>query len=330
MEDPAVQITLSLLTPFAAYLVAEAAHVSVILAVVAAGVYAGIDDNKHMTLETRMKAWSVWEIVLFLFNGLVFVLLGLQLPGVLSRIEGYTWTELLFYALAVCVTVVLVRLIWIFPGSRVSLWLNRMHYPHLVAPRPRDVFIAGWAGIRGAVTLAGALSLPLMAGAELFPARDLLIFLATSVIIFTLLVNGLTLPLLIRYMGVIDDGTMIREERNARVAVSQASIEVLTTQLQHQDKIADREFTNALIAEYTLRIQHADDTTRADSAVASRIAAERAMRLYALAAKRRTLHALRDAHKINEQTLFAIQRELDFREAGLTITAPAQHVDTHE
>ena len=329
MEDPAVQITLSLLTPFAAYLAAEMAHVSGILAVVVAGVYAGIDDNKHMTLETRMKAWSVWEIVLFLFNGLVFVLLGLQLPGVLSRIEGYAWSELLLYALVVWMTVVLVRLIWIFPGSHVSLWLNRLHHPHLAAPRPRDVFIAGWAGIRGAVTLAGALSLPLMAGAGLFPERDLLIFLATSVIIFTLIVNGLTLPLLIRYMGVIDDGTMVREERTARVAVSQAAIDVLTTQLQHQDKIADREFTNALIAEYALRIQHADDTTRADSAVASRIAAERAMRLYALAAERSTLHALRDAHKINEHTLFAIQRELDFREAGLTITAPAQHIDAH-
>lgn len=329
MEDPAVQIALSLLTPFAAFLAAEAAHASGILAVVAAGVYAGIDDNKHMTLETRMKAWSVWEMVLFLFNGLVFVLLGLQLPGVLSRIYSYTWSELLGYALVVWVTVVLVRLIWIFPGSHVSLWLNRLHYPHLAAPRPRDVFIAGWAGIRGAVTLAGALSLPLMAGEELFPARDLLIFLATSVIVFTLVVNGLTLPLLMRRMQVTDDGSLVREERSARVAVSQAAIEVLSEQLQHQEITADREFTNALIGEYALRIQHADDTIRADAAVSTRIAAERALRLYALAAERRTLHALRDAHKINEHTLFAIQRELDFREAGLTITAPAQHIDAH-
>ncbi len=327
MEDPAVQIALSLLTPFAAYLAAEAAHVSGILAVVAAGVYAGIDDNKHMTLETRMKAWSVWEMVLFLFNGLVFVLLGLQLPGVLGRIEEYAWTELLFDALVVCVTVVLVRLVWIFPGSYVSLWLNRLHFPHLTAPRRRDLFIAGWAGIRGAVTLAGALSLPLMAGSALFPARDLLIFLATSVIVFTLVVNGLTLPLLIRRMRVTDDGTMIREERSARVAVSQSAINVLSAQLQHQDKIADREFTNALIGEYALRIQHADDTARSDVAVSTRIAAERAMRLYALAAERNMLHALRDAHKINEQTLFTIQRELDFREASLTITAPAQQID---
>ncbi len=328
MEDPAVQIALSLLTPFAAYLAAEAVQVSGILAVVAAGVYAGIDDNKHMTLETRMKAWSVWEIVLFLFNGLVFVLLGLQLPGVVSRIEGYAWTELLFDALVVCVSVVLVRMIWIFPGSYVSLWLNRLHFPHLTKPSPRALLIAGWAGIRGAVTLAGALSLPLMAGANYFPARDLLIFLATSVIVFTLVVNGLTLPLLIRRMRITDGGTMIREERRARVAVSQAAIDVLTAQLQHQEKITDREFTNALIGEYTLRIQNADDNARADAGVANRIAAQRAMRLYALAAERKTLHALRDAHKINEQTLFAIQRELDFREAGLTITAPAQYIDT--
>lgn len=317
MEDPGVQIALSLLTPFAAFLAAEAIHVSGILSVVAAGIYAGIDDNKHMTLETRMKAWSVWEMVLFVFNGLVFVLLGLQLRDVLSRIPGYTWHELLVDALVVSVTVVLVRLAWVYPGARVSYWLNRLHHPHITPPRPRNLMIVGWAGIRGSVTLAGALSLPLMAGTELFPARDLLIFLATSVIVFTLVVNGLTLPLLIRRMRVTDDGELEREERSARVAISQAAIDVLAEQIKQQEVTADRELANALIGEYALRIQRADDTSHTDPVVANRIAAERAMRLFALAAERKQLHALRDAHKINEQTLFAIQRELDFREAGL-------------
>jgi len=327
MEDPAVQITLSLLTPFAAYLAAEKMGVSGILAVVVAGIYAGIDDNKHMTLETRMRAWNVWEMVLFVFNGLVFVLLGLQLRDVLGRIPGYSWHELLFYALVVCLTVVVVRLAWVFPGSHVSYWLNRLHHPDITPPQPRNLFIVGWAGIRGSVTLAGALSLPIMAGSELFPARDLLIFLATSVIVFTLVVNGLSLPWLIRRMRVDDAGSMIREERSARLAVSQAAIDALTQQLDYQATSADREFTNALIGEYALRIRHADDTTRSDAAVTQRIAAERAVRLYAIAAERKTLHALRDAHTINEQTMFAIQRELDFREAGLTVATPGQQAD---
>ncbi len=322
MEDPAVQITLSLLTPFAAYLAAEEFGVSGILSVVAAGIYAGIDDNKHMTLETRMKAWSVWEMVLFVFNGLVFVLLGLQLHDVLAGISNYTWSELLFDALVVCLTVVLVRMIWIFPGSRISLWLNRLHYPNLTAPRPRDVFIAGWAGIRGAVTLAAALSLPLMAGTAAFPERDLLIFLATSVIVFTLAVNGLSLPFLVRKLRVADDGAIEQEERAARMAVARAAIDLLSQQVEHQDDIADREFTQALIGEYQRRLEHADDSLPAESNAVSRMAAERAMRLYALGAERACLHALRDTHAINEHVMFSIQRELDFREASLAVGMP--------
>lgn len=322
MEDPGVQIALSLFTPFAAYLAAEDLHVSGILAVVAAGIYAGIDDNKHLTLETRMRAWNVWEMLIFLFNGLVFVLLGLQLPGVLARIQGYSWSELLLYASVVYAVVVAVRLAWIFPGSRVSLWLNRLHYPNLQPPHWRDVFIAGWAGVRGSVTLAAALSLPLMAGAVEFPQRDLIIFLATSVIVLTLLINGLTLPFFIRRLRVSDDGSIEREERDARIAIAEAAREVLRAQLAQQENSADREFTNALIGEYQLRIQHCDDANDADSAVTTRIAAERAMRLYALSAERAKLHTLRDVHVINEQVMFAIQRELDFREASLAIAIP--------
>lgn len=317
MEEPAVQITLSLLTPFAAYLAAEELHVSGILAVVAAGLYAGIDDTKHLTLETRMKAWSIWEMVLFLLNGLVFLLLGLQLRTVLGGIAGYAWTELLGYALVVSVTVIAVRLVWIFPGSRVSFWLNRIHTPHLRPPRQRDVFIAGWAGVRGAVTLAAALSLPIMAGSELFPQRDLLIFLATSVIVFTLVVNGLTLPYFIRKLRVADDGTIAKEDLDARIAIAQAAVDVLRAQLSVQEESADREFTAALIGEYERRIEHAGEDYSADSIVAMRLAAERAMRLYALAHERKKLMELRDAHRINEQVMFAIQRELDFREASL-------------
>lgn len=268
-------------------------------------------------------------MVLFLFNGVVFVLLGLQLQDVIAGISGYTWGELAFDALIVCVTVVGVRMIWIFPGSRISLWLNRLHYPNLSAPRARDVFIAGWAGIRGAVTLAAALSLPLMAGTAAFPERDLLIFLATSVIVFTLTVNGLSLPLLIRFLRVSDDGAMEQEERDARVAIAHAAIELLRGQLQYQDDVADREFTQALIGEYQRRIEHADETLGSDSGAVTRMAAERAMRLYALGVERARLRELRDAHKINEHIMFAIQRELDFREASLAVATPRRAETAH-
>lgn len=321
MEEASVQIALSLLTPFAAYLVAEALGVSGILSVVAAGLYAGIDDNKHLTLETRMRAWNVWEMLLFLLNGLVFVLLGLQLRDVMAGISDYSGSELVFDALVVCVTVVVVRMVWIFPGSSVSLWLNRLHYPNLPAPNRRNLVVLGWAGIRGAVTLAAALSLPLMAGNAAFPERDLLIFLATSVIVFTLTVNGLSLPLLLRFLRVSDDGMMEREERVARIDIAQTAIDVLRRQVHHAEDVADREFTNALIGEYQRRIEHAGASMAPNSNDIGRMAEERAIRLRVLSVERARLHELCDAHKIHEHVMFAIQRELDFREASLVVTA---------
>jgi CPA1 family monovalent cation:H+ antiporter len=318
MEAPEVQTCLSLLTPFAAYVAAEAAGLSGILAVVAAGIHSGLHDNRYLTTETRMLAWDVWRLVLSVLNGLVFLLLGLQLPKVLLAIAGYSAAELIGYSVLVTAIVVVVRLAWIFPGSRVGLWLNRLHTPEMQVAPWRDVFIAGWAGLRGAVTLAAALSIPLTAGAVPFPARDLLIFLASSVIVLTLVLNGLSLPLLIRWLGVTGDGIHERETRAARVAVAHAAIRELRSRLDFQDLPAERSLTMDLIMEYERRIEEvkAEGGDPASDLLAA-IASERKLRLAALAAERVELAALRDRRRINEHVLFVLQRELDYREASL-------------
>jgi monovalent cation/hydrogen antiporter len=328
MEAPEIQVCLSLLTPFAAYLAAEYGHVSGILAAVVAGIHSGLHDTRFMTIETRMLAWSVWRALLYVLNGLVFLLLGLQLHGMFQGIGGYSWGQLVSYALVVWAIVVGVRLAWIFPGSRIGLWLNRLHTPNLAAAPWRDVFVAGWAGLRGAVTLAAALSIPLMAGAAPFPGRNLLIFLASSVIILTLLVNGLTLPLFIRWFGVEGDDVNEREERAARIAAAHAAIAELRSRLDHLESAQDRDFTMRLIEEYHRRIREvkAEDSEE-EKALRSGIASERAIRLSAVAAERAELQALRDKRRINEQVLFVIQRELDYLEAGLL--APTQEAGPH-
>ena len=323
MDAPEIQVCLSLLTPFAAYLGAEYGHVSGVLAAVAAGIHSGVHDTRYMTIETRMLAWSVWRTVLFVLNGLVFLLLGLQLRGVFHGIAGYSSGQLLSYALLVWAIVVGVRLAWIFPGSRIGLWLNRLHNPNLAAAPWRDVFIAGWAGLRGAVTLAAALSIPLMSAAAPFPGRDLLIFLASSVIILTLVVNGLTLPLFIRWFGIQGDDINQREERAARIAAAHAAIAELRSRLDHQDSAQDREFTMHLIEEYHRRIREVKaEESEEEKDFRVTVASERAIRLTAVAAERAELQALRDKRRINEQVLFIIQRELDYLEAGLL--APTQ------
>jgi CPA1 family monovalent cation:H+ antiporter len=318
MEAPEIQTCLSLLTPFAAYIAAESAGVSGILAVVAAGVHSGLHDLRHMTTETRMLAWDVWRLVLFVLNGLVFLLLGLQLPQVLHAIGGYSWSQLVGYALLVSVIVIVTRLVWIFPGSRIALWLAQRRNPDLKPARWRDVFVAGWAGLRGAVTLVAALSIPLAAAGTAFPGRDLLIFLASSVIIITLVFNGLTLPLLIRWFGIKGDNAAEREERAARIAAAQAAIRKLRKLMDHQEDRAEREFTMQLLADYERRIEEIKEEYGEDGQHASpRLASERAIRLAAVEAERAELQNLLNKGRINEQVLFVIQRELDHLESVL-------------
>jgi CPA1 family monovalent cation:H+ antiporter len=293
-------------------------HASGVLAVVAAGLYAGSDDNRHLTLETRLSAWTVWETVLFLLNGAVFLLLGLELRRVLAEIAERSWSELALYALVVSATVIVVRLLWMYPGARLAYVLNRRHAPNLPMPRIRDILIAGWAGVRGAVTLAGALSLPLMAANAPFPERDLLIFLATSVILVTLGLNGLSLPLLIRALDIRDDGLLAREERSARIELAQAAVDALRTRLDHQLEAEDRDFTLGLIRHYerrALRDTGSEDGDGRDAA--TRIRAEQESRLAGIAAERERLAELRAARQINENVLFTLQRELDLHEAAL-------------
>ena len=320
LKDPSVSVALSVLTPFAAYMVGEQLfHFSGILAVVAAGFYAGMHDTKHMETDIRLHASNVWTMLLFVFNGLVFLLLGLQLRSVFMGISDYNWHELLYYALAVSGMVIGVRLLWMFPFSRVSTWLMRLHNPHVAAPPWRNVFITGWAGVRGAVTLAGALSIPLMAGEVPFPGRNLLIFLATSVIIATLLVNGLTLPLFIRLFRVQADDLVERETQAARVAITEAALKSMRNISTAELPEDQRYFLSRLIDEYERRLLHYayPDTAQGQKA-GTRLEHESSMRLGALAAERKELHRLRQDGVINDETLRTIQLDIDYVEASLT------------
>ena len=214
---------LSLLTPYAAYLVAERVSVSGILAVVAAGFYAGMHDTKNLSVATRRHAWEVWAMVLYVFNGLAFLLLGLQLKSVLERLPGESWSSLAFYALAVWAAVTLVRLAWVYPATYLPLLWRRIRDREGWRD-PRAVFLVGWAGIRGSVTLAAALSIPFMTSPGTpFPGRSLILFLAGTTIVLTLSINGLTLPAFISWLSLRRDGGADSEERAARLAVAQAA-----------------------------------------------------------------------------------------------------------
>jgi len=323
VDDPTIQTMLSLLTPYAAYLVAERLSVSGILAVVAAGFYAGMHDTKHLSVATRRHAWEVWAMLLYVFNGLAFLLLGLQLKGVLEHMQGESSASLAFYALAVWAAVTVVRLAWVYPGTYLPLILSRRIREREGWRDPRAVFLVGWAGIRGSVTLAAALSIPFMTspGAP-FPGRSLILFLAGTTIVLTLAINGLTLPAFISWLAVRRDGGPDREERAARLAVAQAAANALRVEIPKLGRPEEIAFAERLITDYEARLhRHSANGPRREQLEAV-AAVERRLRLAALAAERAELHALHDTLVINEQTLRAVEAEIDHAET-LVIGVPS-------
>src|SRR3989442_6355246 len=227
VDDAPIEITVSLLTPFAAYLPAERLGVSGVLAVVTAGLYLGRRMPEILTFQTRLRGGPVWEMVEFLLTGFVFILIRLQLPEVLRALSGNAIPirQLVWYALVISLAVVLIRILWVYPATYLPRLLFRTIREKDPYPSWRHVTIVAWTGMRGVVSLAAALALPLtIQDGSPFPGRDLILFLTFIVILATLVVQGLSLPLLIRRLGIEDDGAAETEEREARLKANQAAL----------------------------------------------------------------------------------------------------------
>jgi monovalent cation/hydrogen antiporter len=322
LDDPPVEVLVSLLIPFAAYLPAEALQVSGVLATVAAGLMLGFHSPRVMGSSTRLLGTSTWKMVIFVVNGLAFLLIGLQLPTVTADIEGYGLGELLGMAAAVSVTVIVMRLLWVYPATYLPRWLIPSLARRDPAPPARVVLILGWGGMRGAVTLAAALAIPHEIGAgEPFPGRGLVIFLAFSVILVTLLGQGLTLPKLIRRLGVVDDGATAHEEVHARDIGAQAALARL------EELRAEAPGHLPLIDQLRERYEHRGEHLVHDHGDGASVAAadeatpeeieemeHDEIRRSVIAAERIAVLELRDRGEITDDVLRAVERDLDLDE----------------
>nr|MBA2679713.1 cation:proton antiporter [Ktedonobacteraceae bacterium] len=241
-EDVPVYLTLTFLSGYGAYILADGLHLSGVLAVVALGLFYGQPRFNSMTPELRIQGTPLWDIVVFVLNGLIFLLVGLQLPSIVARLPRGATLDLIENALVICLALILVRILWVFPGT----YLPRV--PAVV--RARDPFpswqgtvIVGWAGMRGGVSLATALALPYVTDTKAdFPQRAEIVFVTFVVILITLIVQGLTLPLLIQRLKVVDDGGALKEENKARLKAAQAA----QTRLQ---ELAQEEHTPPVLIE---------------------------------------------------------------------------------
>ena len=319
LDDPTVQITISLLTPFAAYLPAERLHLSGVLATVAAGIFLGWHAPLVVRARMRLQSQAFWEMVVFLLNGLVFIVIGLQLPSILQSLSGASFWQLSKQALAISATVVLVRIAWVFPAAYLPRLLSRKIRDREPFPPWRNVAIVAWSGMRGVVSLAAAFALPLALNQNTpFPGRSYILFLTFCVILTTLVFQGLTLPILIRSLGVKDDGVTDEEERLARLEANKAAIELIETAALNWG-ISD-EIVNRLRAEYDDRIEQLQLCCESLDDRSGGIATPDYQKLQqrALDEERKTIIRLRNEQTINDHALRRIQRDLDLAEARLT------------
>jgi len=229
IDDASIEVTLSLLAPYLAYLAAEGVHSSGVLSTAACGLYLGNKSSFYFSRAARLRAEAVWDTLTFVLNGVVFILIGLQLPYVLSQISGRRLTHVVWLGAIFSAVVILLRMIWVFPGAGIANFLRRriLKQPEPL-PNPRAVFVVAWTGMRGVIALAAAMALPkLLENGTAFPHRALIIFLTFSVIFVTLVLQGLTLPPLIRRLGLAGAETRNLEEEHARREMAEAALAYL-------------------------------------------------------------------------------------------------------
>ena len=336
-EDPSVQNSISLLTPFVAYLAAEELphslwgllhdlfgvpgdlYFSGVLAVVTTGLYLGRKGPYIISSGTRLQGYATWELITFLLNGLIFILIGLQLRSVVEGFDEYSAGQLVSYALLTSLTVILVRMVWVFPATYVPRWASRRIRERDPSPPWRNVSVIAWTGMRGVISLAAALALPLQTASGVpFPDRDLIIFLTFCVILATLVVQGLSLPVLIRALGLEDDRIGDKEETYGRVSIAEAALERL-------DELVDEDWVREDTAErirglYSYRRNRFASRFEGDpEGVEERSAAYQHLMVELLGAQRLRLITMRDEGSIGDEVMHRIERDLDLEESRLEL-----------
>jgi monovalent cation/hydrogen antiporter len=312
IEDTPVEITISLLTPYAAFLPAQQLGVSGVIATVAAGLYLGRRGSHIMGPDARLTGRAVWETTSFLLNGFVFIVTGLEVPLLLRALPSVTALRLVGIGLVVSGALIVVRVLWIFPtGLLASRLRGEPRPPRLLA----HSLVLSWAGMRGVVSLAVALALPLtMPGGGPFPAREALIIVTLTVIVFTLLGQGLTLPWLIRRLRLGTDPEPRDEEAGAR----QQMIDAATRRIDQLYPVwpAHRPLLDRLRDTYQHRSEHVE--RQRDATGSGRedreIIEHREIQRTVIDAEREALLRLRAEGAIDDDVLRALERELDLEE----------------
>ena len=320
LDNPPLEVMIAFLTGYFTFLPASALGASGVLAVVTAGVYMGWHTPELTTVETRLQGRAFWSIFNFLLNALLFGLVGLQLQPILRGVSGHSASQLTAYAVAVAGVVIATRIVWVVPLT----YLPRLLFPRILERDPyppwqQPAFVC-WTGMRGAVTLAAALAMPLTtdAGAS-FPDRDLIVFVAFCVVLATLVLQGGTLPLVIRLLGLEDDGLDAKEDAKARIHAAEAAIARLEELIEDGAVRADtaerlRGLYRFRSTRFRARFDEGDD-----GAIEEQSLAYQRVRRELLDAERAAVVALRNEGRIADQVMQRVTRDLDLEDSRLDV-----------
>jgi len=317
--DPVIEVTLTIITPFAAYLTAELLHVSGVLAVVSAGLFLSFRSSEAFSNQSRIMAYSVWEVIIYILNSLIFIFIGLQLRNVMAGITDYSNAELLWYGIAISFVVIIIRFVWVVPAAMIPRWLSK-HIRESEPFDPRNMVVFGWAGMRGVVSMAAALALPFaLPDGTPFPHRNLIIFLSFCVILATLVALGLTLPMVIRLLK-LKPHNMMSEEYLVRNMVVRAAI----THIEDNLGTAPDELLHNIKSKYEVKYNRLQRTELpanyfgGGKTLPGTVFNEFSrMQVELISVERKEIELLHRNGNASEEILRKIERELDLEESRL-------------
>jgi CPA1 family monovalent cation:H+ antiporter len=316
---PSIDTAISLVSPYLMYLTAEHFHFSGVLAVVSGGLFLSSCSHNIFSYGSRLQTNSVWSALVFMLNGVVFILIGLQLPDIVNGLGQYSLRDAIFYGVVISLVTIIIRILWVYPAAYVPRLLSKRIRKREVRPTWQGVFIVGWSGMRGVVSLASALAVPtVLANETIFPHRNLILFITFIVILFTLVLQGLSLPLIIRLLRVEVLEDHVQQEQEMRLRMANATLEFLNTNYPDESDTVDafrrvKERYQRMVEIISQKLGEEDG----DQKSGAFLPRYRSMLLEVVAIRRKELTKMRHERKYDEELFREKELELDLEEARL-------------
>lgn len=318
---PAIDSCITLISPYIMYIVAEHFKASGVLSVVSGGLFLTYRSQDLFSYDSRLSIYSLWETVTFILNGIVFILIGLELPVIVKGLNGHSIQEAIYYGVIISILVIVVRLLWIFPGTYVPRILSKRIRKREPYPARRSVFIAGWSGMRGVVSLAAALSIPIMLNGHAFPYRNLILFIAFVVILFTLVLQGLSLTPIIKLLKIETDENESEKSQSVALRVHLAEAVLGYIDTNYSEETATHETYKRVRDRYERMIEVAkrklDGETDDEDDAKKFLPKYRQMLVELVHIRRLELNRYRHTGEYSEELIRERERELDLEEARL-------------